>query len=110
MSETGPETTRSARDLIRPCWMDLVERLDASLLIHHLYGSGILAWKELEDMVQLTNRRDQVVALLMAMSRRSRSADECYQFSVLLSETEGIKDVGLCLLKICASERRAYEG
>lgn len=79
-----------------------MERLDASLVIHHLYGNGILAWKELEDLVKLKDRRDQAVALLMAMNRRS--VEECYQFSVLLSETEGISDVDCSLMKQCASE------
>ena len=85
--------------LLRPHWVELTDRVWADNVTDKLYEREILSKRD-KDKIEAKScrdRREGAALLLDMMSTRSWS--QCVEFAVIVSETEGVKDLGKKLLE-----------
>ena len=85
--------------LLRPHWKELIRRVWADRMTDTLYSREIISAMDKEEIVSkaVRNRREGVELPLEIMV--TRSWEQCVEFAVIVSETEGVKDLGEKLLE-----------
>jgi hypothetical protein len=88
------------QQLLRPHWVELKERIWADHLTDRLYEKAIVS-KRHKDQIEnkaKTSRLDGVALLLDVLL--TRTWKQCVEFAVMMSETEGLEDLGGKLLRL----------
>ena len=85
--------------LLRPHWEELIRRVWADRVTDTLYSREIISAMDKEEieLKAVRNRREGAKLLLDIMV--TRSWEQCVEFAVIASETEGVKDLGEKLLE-----------
>ena len=85
---------RRPLDLLRAHWVELEDRVWADHITGELFKREIISMMDREKIERKArgSRREGAVLLLEIMM--TRSLCECVEFAVILSETEGLKDLG----------------
>ena len=93
---------RRPLDLLRAHWVELEDRVWADHITGELFKREIISLMDREKIERKSrdSRREGAVLLLEIMMTSSWC--ECVEFAVILSETEGLKDLGEELVKNAA--------
>ena len=85
--------------LLRPHWEELIERVWADRITDKLFSREIISAidREAIESKAVVSRREGAKLLLNIML--TRSWEQCVEFAVIISETEGVKDLGEKLLE-----------
>ena len=80
-------------------WKELIRRVWADRITDKLFSREIISAMDKEEIESkaVRNRRKGAKLLLEIMLRRSW--EKCVEFAVIVSETEGVKDLGEKLLE-----------
>ena len=97
--DVAVDERRTPERLLRPHWVELTERVWADNVTDKLYEREILSKRD-KDKIEAKSSRDrrEGAALLLDMMS-TRSWSQCVEFAVIVSETEGVKDLGEKLLE-----------
>ncbi|XP_062519946.1 uncharacterized protein LOC134194970 isoform X2 [Corticium candelabrum] len=95
---------RRPLDLLRAHWVELEDRVWADHITGELFKREIISMMDREKIERKArdSRREGAVLLLEIMMTRSWC--ECVEFAVIVSETEGLKDLGEKLVKNAAGD------
>ena len=85
--------------LLRPHWEELIRRVWARRITDTLYSREVISAMDREEVESkaVTSRREGAKLLLEIML--TRSWEKCFEFAVIVSETEGVEDLGKKLLE-----------
>lgn len=82
--------------ILRLLWVELIGRVEPCWIINKLYQLLVLSFAEMEQIKAWRTQKERAEALMGAMLRRSLR--DYITFAELLSETEGLHDLGRRLL------------
>ena len=85
--------------LLRPHWVELTDRVWADNVTDKLYEREILSKRDKEKIEAKSSRDRREGAALLLDMMSTRSWSQCVEFAVIVSETEGVKDLGEKLLE-----------
>ena len=85
--------------LIRPHWEQLIRRVWAHRITDILYSRKIISAMDREEIESKAVRSRRKGAKLLLEIMLTRSWEKCFEFAVILSETEGVEDLGKKLLE-----------
>ena len=80
--------------LLRPNWEELIERVWADRITDKLFSLEIIS--AIESKAARSRRKGAKLLLNIMLTR---SWEQCVEFAVIVSETEGVKDLGEKLLE-----------
>ena len=85
--------------MLRPHWEELIRRVWARRFTDILYSRKIISAMDREEVESkaVVSRREGAKLLLEIML--TRSWEKCFEFAVIVSETEGVEDLGKKLLE-----------
>ena len=90
------EQWQTAKGVVRKYWKELHDRLDPELVIDELFQNGVLHFDDLEDIRSERARHKKADAFLRKIM--TNSPENIRSFIEVLTQTEGIKDLGLRML------------
>ena len=93
---------RTPESLLRLHWVELIERVWANHITDRLYGRGIISKRHKDEIEEKASRNRREGATLLLDVMLTRSWRQCVEFAVIVSQTDGVKDLGNKLLQLRA--------
>ena len=97
----GNEPPKPER-LLRPHWVELIERMWSDHVTDKLFQREIISKRDKDEIEEKAAKSRRKGASLLMDVMLTRSWKQCVEFAVIVSQTDGVKDLGEKLLNLKA--------